>query len=223
VNVGLVLAALVGGVVVWWLLVRKLTAKPWERKQSETDNETGGATLTFVPSKVGLWVLMAVITSFFGLFFSAYGMRMHKGDWQPLDVPQQLWFNTGLLIASSAAFEWTRRAARHGEESVVRRGLLVAGFFALAFIAAQLAVWRQLNASGHYVASSAAVAFFYVLTALHGLHLLGGLVVWGKATARIWTGAELADVRLSVELCTVYWHFLLVVWVAFFALLFHTD
>ena len=102
--------------------------------------------------------------------------------------------------------------------------MLAAGFFALAFLAAQLAVWQQLNASGHYLSSSAAVAFFYVLTGLHGLHLLGGLSVWGKTTLRIWSGAAtLPEVRLSVELCTVYWHFLLLVWLALFGLLFHTD
>jgi cytochrome c oxidase subunit 3 len=59
------------GIAGWWLFVRKLTAKPWEKKQSESDNDDGGATLTFVPAKVGLWLFLAVITSFFGLFISA--------------------------------------------------------------------------------------------------------------------------------------------------------
>src|SRR5437879_4186532 len=69
-SVGIMFVLVAAGVVGWWLFVRKLTAKPWEKKQSEADNEEGGATLTFVPSRVGLWVLLAVITSFFGLFFS---------------------------------------------------------------------------------------------------------------------------------------------------------
>jgi len=214
-------ALVAAGIVGWWLFVRKLTAKPWEKTQSQTDNEDGGATLTFVPAKVGLWVFLAVITSFFGLFISAYGMRMHMGDWTPLPVPEQLWFNTALLIISSFAFEWTRRGAQQGDTQRVKLGLLASGAFAIAFLGGQLMVWQRLSDSGLYVASGAAVAFFYLLTGLHGLHLAGGLAVWGKTTARIWTGTKLADVRLSVELCTVYWHFLLVVWVVLFALIFH--
>ena len=212
------------GIVGWWLFVRKLTAKPWEKRQSESDNDAGAATLTLVPAKLGLWLFLAVITSFFGLFISAYGMRMNMGDWTPLPMPDQLWLNTALLIVSSIAFEWTRRAARRGDSNGAKGGLIVAGLFAFGFLAAQLLLWQRLNASGQYMNSSAAVAIFYVLTGLHGLHLLGGLSVWAKTTVSIWTGAaKLADVRLSVELCTVYWHFLLVVWLALFALLFQTD
>ena len=61
--------------------------------------------------------------------------------------------------------------------------------------------------------------FFYLITGLHGLHLLGGLVAWGRTSDKVWRGFEPAQVRLSVELCAVYWHFLLVVWLVLFALL----
>ena len=80
---------------------------------------------------------------------------------------------------------------------------------AFAFLAGQLWAWQQLNASGHFTSANPAYAFFFLLTALHGIHLLGGLWVWARATARVLRGAEVGKVRLSVELCTVYWHFLL--------------
>ena len=69
---------------------------------------------------------------------------------------------------------------------------------------------------GLFSAANPANAFFYLLTALHGLHLLGGLVAWGSTTAKVWRGVDVGDVRLSVELCTVYWHFLLLVWLVLF-------
>ena len=72
---------------------------------------------------------------------------------------------------------------------------------------------------GYYAAGNPANAFFYLLTGVHGLHLLGGLVVWVRTAARMARGAELDDVRLSVELCTVYWHYLLLVWLVLFGLL----
>jgi cytochrome c oxidase subunit 3 len=72
------------------------------------------------------------------------------------------------------------------------------------------------------MASSPADAFFYLITGLHGLHVLGGLWVWARTTAKVWRGTEIEKVRLSVELCTVYWHFLLIVWVVLFGLLLST-
>jgi cytochrome c oxidase subunit III len=83
--------------------------------------------------------------------------------------------------------------------------------------------WRQLNQTGYFVTGNPATAFFYLLTAVHGLHLLGGLVVWGRTVARMTrAGVELIDIRLSVELCTLYWHYLLLVWLVLFAVLLST-
>ena len=64
-----------------------------------------------------------------------------------------------------------------------------------------------------------ATGFFYLLTAVHGLHVLGGLVAWGRSTRRAWKGRDLERLRLSVELCAIYWHFLLGVWIVLFVLL----
>jgi cytochrome c oxidase subunit 3 len=206
------------------LLARKLTAKPWERSAVPEELEAG-STAGLPPAKIGLWALLAVVTSLFGLFISAYYMRMEHahGDWNPLAVPRQLWLNTALLMMSSAAMEWARGAASHAQMDRVRTGLTAGGVLAWAFLAGQLLAWRQLSASGYFMASNPAVAFFYLLTGVHGLHLLGGLFVWGKTMVRMRrAGVELVDLRLSVELCTVYWHYLLLVWLALFAVLLST-
>lgn len=213
-------ALVLAGILGWWLFARQLTAKPWESRQSESDNAYGGAALSLAPAKVGLWLLLAVITSFFGLLISAYGMRMALADWRPLAVPGVLWLNTAILIASSVAFQWTRGAVARGTPDGMKAGLLGSGLLALAFLAGQLFAWQQLSASGQLPASNAANAFFYLLTGLHGLHLLGGLVVWGKTTAKAW-GSDFkpSELRMSIELCAVYWHFLLVIWLVLFSLL----
>ena len=223
-SLSVAFVALLAGVVVWGLLARRLTAKPWETPGSPHDAEAGSA-VSLPPAKIGLWILLAVITSLFGLFISAYWMRMEHahGDWSPLAVPRLLWLNTALLILSSAGMQGARAAARRAQPDRVRLALIAAGVLALAFLAGQLVAWRQLSASGYFVASSPASAFFYLLTGVHGLHLLGGLLVWGKTVVRMaHPGVELLDVALSVELCTVYWHYLLLVWLALFALLLST-
>ena len=101
--------------------------------------------------------------------------------------------------------------------------MFAGGVFALAFLAGQLLAWRQLQAAGYYAAGNPANAFFFVLTALHGLHLIGGLAVWGRTMSRLpRQGAARSSTRLTVELCAVYWHYLLIVWLILFALLLNT-
>jgi cytochrome c oxidase subunit 3 len=226
VSLAVAFGALLTGIVIWALLARRLTAKPWETsaippEQMEVDSTAGPP-----PAKVGLWAFLAVITSLFGLFISAYWMRMNHvhgvSDWHPIIVPQQLWVNTVLLVLSSAAMQWARWAANHARPDHVRAGMLAGGLFAWAFLAGQLFAWHQLNRSG-YLLDNPAVAFFYLLTGVHGLHLLGGLFVWGKTViAMARPRVELVDLHLSVELCTVYWHYLLLVWLVLFGLLLST-
>lgn len=217
----LVLVAIMA-VVVWWLFRQTINIRPWIA-QRPIDGVYGDGALALPPVKVGLGVFLAVATSLFALLISAYYMRMAGADWTTLAVPKGLWLNTGALILSSVAMQWTRSAARRERMDSVRIGLIAGGLFTFCFLAGQLLVWQQLSASGYFLAANPANAFFYLLTALHGLHLLGGLWVWGKTTAKVGRGGAAGEVRLSVELCTVYWHYLLLVWLVLFALLLFTP
>lgn len=229
-NIWFAYGALLTGVTVWFLLVRKLTARPWEAQLASGDAGAAGE-MTIPPARVGLWVFLAVITSLFGLFISAYYMRMGYGhgaglthDWSYVPEPPVLWLNTVLLILGSVAMQWARAATTRGDAERGRVALIAGGLLTIAFLFGQLVAWRELRVSGFFTPANPAVAFFYVLTAVHGLHLLGGLVVWGRTLLRMRrSDAEaievLARVRLSVELCTVYWHYLLLVWLVMFALL----
>ena len=208
--------------VVWWLFRQTINTRPWIA-QRPIEGDSGDGALSLPPVKVGLGVFLAVATSLFALLISAYFMRMAGADWTTLAVPKGLWLNTGALILSSVAMQWTRTAARRRQMDRVRIGLIAGGLFTFCFLAGQLWVWQQLNASGYFAAANPANAFFYLLTALHGLHLLGGLWVWGKTSARAGRAGAVDEIRLSVELCTVYWHYLLLVWLVLFVLLLSTP
>ena len=224
-SISVAFIAVVVGLVVWGLLVRRLTSRPWEAQGAPADTGHSGVEGVPPPAKIGLWVLLAVVSSLFGLFISAYYMRMGHahGDWSPVALPRVLWLNTAALILSSAGMQTARGAVRRAQTHRVRIGLIVGGLFALAFLAGQLVAWRELNVSGYFLGSPAA-AFFYLLTAVHGLHLLGGLLVWGKTVVRLAPArVEAIAVRSSVELCTVYWHYLLIVWLVLFAVLLSTS
>ena len=219
--------ALATGIVVWLVLVRKLSTKPWETQPaSASDVEVP----RWPAARVGLWIFLAVITSLFGLFVSAYYMRLsgHHGsgpatDWVSLNEPPVLWLNTLLLIAASVAMQAARKAVQGGNVAGSFKALMLGGLLTLAFLGGQLYAWALVRNSGFFSPLNPAVAFFYLLTAVHGLHLLGGLYVWGRTLARMRKkDVEAIDVRLSVELCSVYWHFLLLVWLGLFAVMLST-
>ena len=217
-------AALFAGVLVWALTVRRLATRPWETPGPVAELKAGDFG-SLAPHRVGLWTFLAVVTSLFSLFISAYFMRMEHGhgDWIRVPLPRILWLNSGLLILSSVAMQWARRSVRLGQRSAANAGLIAGGALTLAFLGGQLLGWRTLGASGYFLGPNPALAFFYLLTAVHGLHLLGGLAVWGRTLARMSRPmTKLADLRLSVELCTLYWHYLLLVWLVLFAVLLST-
>jgi cytochrome c oxidase subunit 3 len=233
-NIWVAFGVLSIGVIIWFLLIRKLNTRSWERHGSSVHVRSARGDVGEVevpPARIALWVFLAVITSLFGLFISAYFIRMGHGhgaehgisDWHSVSKPPILWFNTAMLILSSVTMQAARHAVGSKDRGRVMRYLSAGGLFAVLFIAGQLVAWRELRGSGYGLTSGPASAFFYVLTGVHGLHLLGGLAVWLKTMVRLRTRAvELIDVRLSIELCTVYWHYLLLVWLVMFTLLLST-
>ena len=199
--------------------VDHLLEKPWT-VQGVVDDRHGAISLPAVT--LGLRMFLAVVTVLFSLLVVSYSERMTVGDWHQLPKPGLLWLNTALLVLSSAGLHWAQVNVRRGQMDGVKTGLLTGGVFAFAFLIGQLLASRQLAALGYFAAANPALAFFYLLTAVHGLHLLGGLVAWGRTSAKVWRGYAAVDVRLSVELCAVYWHFLLVIWLVLFGLLLFT-
>ncbi len=217
---------LLTGITIWWLLVRRLRDKPWTEKGIVPASQDS---LTSNPAKVGLVVFLAAVTSLFLIFNSAYLMRMeHSGSfapWVPVDEPRILWLNTLVLALASVTMQLATRSSAKGDVAATRTHYTAAGVLTMLFLAGQLAAWRQLSAAGLSGADTPAYAFFVLLTAVHGLHLLGGLCVLATTAARVWSGAAgmtqtaLASVRQSVQLTTTYWHFLLIVWFGLFTLL----
>jgi cytochrome c oxidase subunit 3 len=201
-------------------LFHQLTEKPWAPTQGNVVQLHDGSAFSVPTATLGLRVFLTVVTVLFSLLVMAYGSRMEFEDWRPAPSQRLLWLNTAMLVLSSVAMQWARIAARRGEIDRVTIGLMGGGIFTLGFLGGQVLAWRQLNMMVAFDITNPAIGFFYLITALHGLHLLGGLVAWGRTTAKVFLGIDVVHMRLSVELCAVYWHFLLLVWLILFGLLF---
>ena len=205
-------------------LFKQLTEKPWLAPEDDvvSDLLSGTLAIGIPPAKVALRVFLAVVCVLFSLFCVAYYVRMELADWRPLPEPTLLWVNTVVILLSSVALQYTRHAVHRGNTQRMNAGLMAGALLTISFLVGQLMAWQELRAAGYYAATNPANAFFYLLTAVHGAHLIGGLAVWIRTTFKVWQGAEPYQVKLSVELCTTYWHLLALVWLVILWLLIST-
>ncbi len=218
-NVVLIFLALIGGVIIWWLAGQRLMSKPWLETGMELPATDRQEPPPAPAVKIGLLVFLGVVGALFSLSVSAYFMRMASADWWATPVPRLLWANTAVLVLSSGALEWAKREARHDRMESLPLALAAAFSLAVLFLIGQIQAWRELVSAGYVLADNPANSFFYMLTGLHGLHILGGLVVLGRTTVRVFAADVPRDrLRLSVDLSAIYSHFMLAVWLLLFVL-----
>ena len=204
-------------------IFKLLSQKPWEESQSIIDNQHDGKTLASSKAKLGVRTVMVVSTVIFSLFVVSYSDRMLVHDWKSLSEPWLLWINTVILILTSIVFHKAKISSDQNNFEKAKNSLLLVGFLSFAFITGQILVWQHFISIGQYASTNPANAFFYLFTALHGLHLLGGLFFWAKSTTKIFTdNFNVSKTKQTIELCAIYWHFLLIVWLILFGLMIAT-
>lgn len=163
---------------------------------------------------------MISIFMFFMAMVSAFiFLRATNHKWVPLHLPSIVWFNTVVLLTSSVAIEWARRRLAWGEIRQFRKIWMGATALGVLFLIGQLIAWRELVVQGLYVNTNQASSFFYIFTALHGLHLFGGICALFYVAFRKF---EMAKVPQSVaaEIVSYLWHFLDGLWIFLLALLY---
>src|SRR5437762_9323182 len=185
------------------------------------DGDSGDSSSSFPISKgqVGIWILLTAVIMLFAGLSSAYIVLRGVPAWQNIELPSLLWPNTAVLLLSSMAIELSRRAIRRSDLQSMKRWLAVGGVLGLAFLVGQLAAWRQLVNAGVYLPSTLQSSFFYILTGLHGLHLLGGIAGLGIVLVMALRNRLSAFRYEPLKLCSTYWHVMDALWVYLFLLL----
>lgn len=171
-------------------------------------------------ARLGLWLAFAVMIMLFASFTSAYIVRSTGDDWVNLQVPSMIWLNTVLLLLSSVTVELARRRFNQWKPIAFKKWMWVTAILGSGFLIGQVLAWNQLAAQGIYVSSHPHSSFFYVLTSVHAVHLLGGIgalvYVLVLATRYRLTPGDSS----SPELSATYWHFVDLLWIYLLVVLF---
>jgi cytochrome c oxidase subunit III len=175
--------------------------------------------------RIGTWVTMATIAMLFTSLSSAYIVRAASAnDWFPLAMPRVLLLSTALIMLSSVTLETARRRLKDSTSRGYAQWLLVTVILGVAFLASQLFAWKQLARQGIFLASNPHSSFFYLLTATHGVHLLGGLMalfyLFIRAQRHVVQPAAVLRRQAAADAVTMYWHFMDALWIYLFLLLF---
>jgi cytochrome c oxidase subunit 3 len=186
---------------------------------SFSDDGDGSHGLFGDTARLGLLAFMGTVSMLFIGFTSAYIVRRASADWRPLRAPGLLWANTALLLASSATLETARRRLRSSDLRGAQVFVAATGLLGLLFVAGQVGAWRILGSQGVFLASNPHSSFFYMLTGIHAIHLLGGLI-WFTAVAVRMRQMAYAPGTDALGLVALFWHFLSALWVYLLYLLF---
>lgn len=181
------------------------------------DGSPGGIQLPERRYTTGMMLALGAVTMLFAAFTSAYIVRRGlSDDWVSLSLPSILWGSSFVLLLSSLTIEMARRS--FGELQRFKRWWLVTCALGIAFLAGQLLAWSQLARNGVYLATNPSSSFFYLLTAAHGVHLVGGILALLAIALRAWL-APPGPGPTSVGVTALYWHFMDGLWIYLFAFL----
>ena len=200
-----------------------LSDKPWDKDQMAIDNYHEGKTFDISHQTSAVIVIFGVSTVLFSLIVTGYLYSIPTTqDTQYLLTPNLLWVNTLILLSVTYFFNRVTKDLKNNIVERVKTNLIIIGSLSYAFLFGQLFFWLQLMKSGNYVSTNNYFSSFYIFTALHGLHLLGGLFFWGKVFSKVnkLKKEDTIAEQKSIDALSLYWTFLLIVWLVFFLIMY---
>jgi cytochrome c oxidase subunit III len=181
--------------------------------------EEASKPLAMHPKKFALWIFIASVLMIFAALTSAYIVRQADGNWMMFDLPDSFWITSAIILASSGTMHWAYLAAKRDNLGGTKLAISITTVLGLAFLIGQYVAWGDLVKRNVYFVGNPSGSFVYVLSGLHGLHIVGGvifLLIVLVATFRFKVHAKSLD---QIEMCATYWHFLDGLWLYLFVFL----
>ena len=200
-----------------------LSQKPWEENQAAIDSAHSGRTFNLSNQMSAVIIIFGVSTAIFSLIFSGYLYSLPpEQDTTFILKTYLLWVNTLVLILVTFFFNKISSDLKKNLTNKIKQNLIYVGGLSYLFLFLQLILWYQIMKSGYFVDTNTYFSSFYIFTALHGIHLLGGLFFWGKVSSKIFklNEKDYINEENNINALSLYWLFLFIVWIVFFSIMF---
>ena len=175
--------------------------------------------LAMQPKKFGMWLFMASVMMLFMSLTSAYIVRQSEGNWVFFELPSLFYVTSVIIVLSSITMQLGYAWAKRDNASMTKLMLLITSVFGIAFLVGQFFGWKQLVGNSIYLVGNPSGSFLYILTGLHGLHIISAIIFLLIMLNASLKGKVHAGNMTKMEMCTTYWHFLGGLWLYLFVFL----
>ncbi|MDQ3393509.1 MAG: cytochrome c oxidase subunit 3 [Bacteroidota bacterium] len=176
-------------------------------------------TLAMHPKKFALWLFIVSIIMIFAAMTSAYIVRQGEGNWFEFELPAIFWINSAVILASSVTMQIAYFAAKKDNLELVKVFTAITTALGVAFLVLQLLAWEELVQMGVFFVGNPSGSFLYVLTGLHGFHLITGVIYLFILLTSTFKYKVHSKSMVQMEMCTTFWHFLDALWIYLFLFL----
>lgn len=171
------------------------------------------------PKKFAMWLFLASVGMLFAAFTSAYIVRQAEGNWVYFELPKLFYYTTFIILLSSVTMQWAYGSAKKDNLDRVKLLVAVTSILGIVFLAGQVLAWGELVRMSVYLVGNPSGSFLYVLTGLHGLHLVSAIIFLLVVLNSTWKYKVHSKNLAQMEMCTTYWHFLSGLWLYLFVFL----
>ncbi len=170
-------------------------------------------------SKFIVWLFIVTIVMLFAALTSAYIVKQSDGNWLNYNLPGMFWITSTIIVVSSITMQLALKSAKEDRFNGLKVYLILTTILGLAFLFGQYQSWKQLVEMDVYFVGNPAGSFLYVLTGLHAVHIISGLVFLLIVIGSSFKLKIHSKSLIRIEMCTTYWHFLGGLWLYLFLFL----
>lgn len=171
------------------------------------------------PVKFILWLFILSSIMLFAGITSAYIVRQAEGNWKIFDLPSMFYYTTVLILLSSATMHWSYLQAKKFNLRNQKIGLWITFVLGVAFLIGQYQGWKELVNSKVYFSGNPAESFVYVISGFHAVHIIAGLIIMLTAMIGVHSNINQTKNVFRMELSSVFWHFIDILWIYLFVFL----
>lgn len=179
----------------------------------------GSKATNFKAVKFVLWLIIVSVVMMFAGLTSGYIVRQAEGNWTAFHLPDIFWFSTLVILSSSFTMHWAYLSAKKGNAGHQKIALWLSMVLGIVFLICQWEAWINLVSQGIYLAGNPSGSFLYVISGLHGLHIVAGILLIVSSLLGVYRNVAPERNVFKMEIASIFWHFIDILWIYLFVFL----